>query len=1084
MSTNLQRMVFIVLFIYQSMFSFVFGSANQLQFEHLSVKEGLSQSTVFAIMQDSRGFMWFGTRTGGLNKYDGHSFKVYKNDTDDSYSISGNEILCIFEDSKGRMWIGTRNFGVNRFDFNTDRFYHYLNTEVDDKDRELRTVYNVVEDYKGRIWISTLGGLCLYDEDSDSFVRYNNIKGQEITGIAALCLVNDSLLCIGNKSGVYLFNTDKKEIIKHYEHDAENPNSLSSNVIISLLYDSKGVLWVGTRKDGLNRLTDLRENIFTKLVHDELDSTSISDNVIRVIYEDKKGAIWVCTSSGLNLLSPEESTKINPAFTSYKNNMAIENSLAQDIMFSFCEDLWGNYWIGTWSCGVEYLNMNAKAFGHFRFNKNRAYGLRNDNASCFTENNLGIWIGTDGGGVSLFDKKSKRFLKHITTEDGSNIILNDDIRTLYTDAKGNLWIGGFEGLSYYDCNKETSSVYFEESLVNYITPGVDNELWVGTSKGLIRFNTKDKTSKTYFRNNKNPNGLADNNINVLFTDSNKDVWFGTKRGLHLYNREEDNFKVYQCKASDLNSLSDDNVIAINQDSQGKLWIGTYNGLNRLDKESQMLTRYNEKDGLPDNVINGILFDDEGYIWLSTNKGLAKVSIANENQKEELTVHHYTESDGLQGDEFIRHSAYKTKDGELLFGGINGFNIFRPEEIKDNPIIPKVVITGLKLFNKQVQVNDQNKILSSNISLTKEIELTHKQSVISFSFAGISYSSPEKNQYEYMMEGFDEDWINIENKNEAFYTNLPAGEYTFKVRASNNDRVWNREGVALGVTILPPWWATWWFRIMLFLSLVASVYIFVNWRMKTFKENKILLEQKVAEATEEVKRRNGKLEEAKAKLANIMDDVRNELGNTSKRLLDSANSQASTIEEISSSIEQMSRDIDENAQGASQMYESAKRVVTDTDDSVQIVSETVKSIEDITEGIGFISEFARTTNLLALNAAIEAARAGSHGRSFAVVATEVKKLADSSQDVAVHIKSLSESGMDLSQKASGKITELQRYISGIVNLIAQIQVSSQNQSYEAKNVNLAIQQISTYINETAQLAENLDSAIKSLSIDKH
>jgi methyl-accepting chemotaxis protein/ligand-binding sensor domain-containing protein len=1077
-------MVFIVLFIHQSLFIFVFGSSNQLQFEHLSVKAGLSQSTVFAIMQDSRGFMWFGTRTGGLNKYDGHSFKVYKNDTDDSYSISGNEILSIFEDSKGRMWIGTRNFGINRFDFNTERFYHYLNTEVADKNREFRTVYNVVEDYKGRIWISTLAGLCLYDEDNDSFVRYNNIKGQEITGVAALCLVKDSLLCIGNKSGVYLFDTDKREIIRHFEHDAENPNSLSSNVIISLLYDSKGVLWVGTRKHGLNRLMDLSESNFTRLVHDVLDSTSISDDVIRVIYEDKKGSIWVCTSSGLNFLSQEESTKINPYFIYYKNNMAIENSLAQDIMFSFCEDIWGNYWIGTWSCGVEYLNMNNKAFSHFKFNKNRSYGLRNDNASCFTENKLGIWIGTDGGGVSLFDKKSKRFLKHISTEDGSNIILNDDIRTLYTDAKDNIWIGGFEGLTYYNCEKETSSIFFEDFLVNYITPGIDNELWVGTSKSLIKFNTNDKTSTKYLRNDKIPNGLADNNINVLFTDVDNNIWFGTKRGLHLYNREEDNFKVYQYSASDLNSLSDDNVIAINQDNEGKLWVGTYNGLNKFDKDSQSFTRYNEKDGLPDNVINGILFDAGGHIWISTNKGLAKIAIENKDLKEEISVHHYTESDGLQGDEFIRHSTYQTKDGELLFGGINGFNIFLPEEIKDNPTIPKVVITGLKLFNKPVYVNDHNNILSSNISLTKEMVLTHKQSVISFSFAGISYTSPEKNQYEYMMEGFDEDWINIGNKNEAFYTNLPAGDYTFRVRASNNDGVWNEQGVALGVTVLPPWWAKWWFRMIIFLIIVASVYGFVNWRMKKFKENKRLLEQKVAEATEEVKHRNEKLEEAKVKLANIMDDVRNELGNTSKKLLDSANGQASTIEEISSSIEQMSRDIDENAQGASQMYESAKRVETDTEDSVQIVSETVKSIEDITQGIGFISEFARTTNLLALNAAIEAARAGSHGRSFAVVANEVKKLADSSQDVAVHIKSMSESGMDLSQRASEKITELQQYISGIVNLISQIQVSSQNQSYEAKNVNLAIQQISSYINETAQLAESLDSAIKSLSIEDH
>lgn len=430
---------------------------------------------------------------------------------------------------------------------------------------------------------------------------------------------------------------------------------------------------------------------------------------------------------------------------------------------------------------------------------------------------------------------------------------------------------------------------------------------------------------------------------------------------------------------------------------------------------------------------------------------------------------------------MRHSAFKTENGDLLFGGINGFSIFNPASIKDNTNIPKVVITGLKLFNQAVRINDATGILSTNISLTNEITLNHNQTVLSLSFAALSYTAPEKNQFAFIMEGFDKEWSYIGNKNEAFYSNLPPGNYIFRVKAANNDKVWNEKGVALKINVLPAWWETLLFRVGVLLILIILIIAFIGYRTYKFKQNKKQLEDKVREATEEVKNRNDKLEEAKQKLVGVMDDVKNQLGKTSTQLLNSANSQASTIEEISSSIENMALNINESAEGAAKVYDNAKSVEKETTESVVIVSETVTSIRNITEGINFISEFARVTNLLSINAGIEAARAGIHGKSFAVVANEVKKLADDSQGVAIEIKDLSESGLSLSQKANDKITELQGYVKIIVSLISQISDSSQNQSYEAKNVNLAIQELSSYINDTAQLAENLDNAIKYLSI---
>ncbi len=852
------RIIIILFYTIGSFSGLTFAQENQLRFEHISVKQGLSQSTVFSIVQDSRGFMWFGTRTGGVNKFDGHSFKIYKSDPDDLYSISGNEILAVFEDSKGRMWMGTRNFGLNRFDYNTERFYNYLNHNISKTDRNIKTVNGFVEDYKGRIWISTLGGLCLYDEKNDSIIRFHNLKNQDSYGIAAICLAQDSLLCFGGKTGVYVFNTNTKKIIKHFLHDKNEPNSLSSNTIISILYDKKDQLWVGTRNEGLNKLKNLSDNNITHIKHDKNDNSSISSNVIRAIDEDKKGNIWICTFSGLNQLTKTESQKKQPKFIHYKNDPNKTKSLGQDLLFSFYVDIWDNYWIGTWSNGVDYLNIQSKKFDHFKFNKNKNYGIQNNHVNAFTENDYGIWIGTDGGGISLLNREKNIFKYHITTKDKPGIINNNDIRTLFSESGNIIWIGGIESLVRYNCENHISKTFFKDHIINSIIAGVNDELWIGTSSGLIKLNKKDYTYQNYYRDDSDTSSLADNNISILYKDCNNDIWFGTKRGLHLYNRKKDNFIWFQHSVENSKTLSNDNVVSINNDNEGNLWIGTYNGLNRYVPETQSFIRFNEKEGLPDNVINGILPDDSGNLWISTNKGLARIRTEKQSDKEVLKVRHYTESDGLQSDEFIRHSCYKTKDGELIFGGINGFNIFNPKSIKDNTNKPKVVITELKLFNKEVKVNDDTHLLTTNISQTEKVTFSPRQSVFSICFAALSYDSPEKNQFAYKLNGFENNWNYVTNKNEAYYTNLDAGEYTFMVKAANNDGVWNENYTTLNINILPPWWESWEFRMFLSTILILMFLGLYYYRLKSIRNRNKFLEETVATRTVMLKEANNKL----------------------------------------------------------------------------------------------------------------------------------------------------------------------------------------------------------------------------------
>lgn len=836
------------------------AQSNTIKFSHITVDEGLSQSTVFAIEQDSRGFMWFGTRTGGLNRYDGSLMKVYKNNTEDPYSISGNEVQDIMEDSKGRIWIGTRNAGISRFDFEQERFYSYLHLPRPGNSRDYGTVTAIVEDYKGRIWTATLGGLFFYDNEADDFFQViNKVDGKAFKGISSLCLMQDSLLCIGTKRGAIIFNANNLYVLKTFKHEPGNSKSLSSDNVRVLHFDHNNYLWIGTRNHGLNLIKDINDGDCIHFQNIKSDNTSLSDDVIRTIYTDENSFTWIGTSYGLNKLLPSEIEKPQPKFIRFLNDPLDKRSLAQNVMFSFCEDHSGNFWIGTWSKGVDYLDVNSKKFDHFKFNKDKALGLRHDVVNCFTENEFGIWVGTNGGGVSLFDRSKNRFLEHINSKETPGLVSNDKIKSLYADDDHTIWVGTFEGLTHYNCLTKTSVKYFQKYVVNGVIPSVYDELWLATSQGIIKFNKKDKTYSRYLRDNLDTTSLADNNINILYADVNNDIWVGTKKGLHLYNREQDNFIRYQHSITDNNSLGNNYVIAINNDDKGNLWVGTYNGLNKFNPIDQTFTRYNEIDDLPDNVIEAILPCENDRLWFSTSKGLSRVDFTG-GGKGKMQVRNYTKEDGLQGEEYLLHSSFKTASGELMFGGIFGFNIFNPDSIKDNENIPKVVITDLKLFNKSVSVQDEGTVLTKHIALTEHITLSYKQTVVTFCFAALNFTSPERNKFAYYLEGFEKDWNYVEDKKEASYTNMPAGEYVFRVKAANNDGIWNEEGTSIKLIVRPPWWATWWFRMIIALFIVALLLGIYYYRLHSIYKQNHMLEGKVRQRTLELLAANDNLKE--------------------------------------------------------------------------------------------------------------------------------------------------------------------------------------------------------------------------------
>jgi ligand-binding sensor domain-containing protein/signal transduction histidine kinase len=868
-------------------FNTVTAQNSEYAYNHLSLEDGLSQSTVFCIMQNSKGFMWFGTRTGGLNKFDGYTFTHYKSDPENPYSISGNEILAIFEDSKGVLWVGTRAAGLNRFDYNSERFYRYAYDSEDINSIANDTVNAFLEDTIGRLLIATNSGLCSYNNKDNNFIRIPLSDKYSAPIVKSLIKADGDSIWIGTKEGVFLFDLFKNKILKHYAHDANNPKSISSSNVTKVFYDSRHRLWVGTRNNGLNLLISQKTDEFRKFRYSENNEFSLLNDFVRTINEDVKGNIWIGTSRGLEQLIPEEQEKQNPTFVHHvydKNNV---KSISQNSIYSFYIDRTENFWVGTWSGGVNYVDNNRVFFERYEEQYFNIKSFNNNRVSSFVEGKNGFWIGSESGGLNFFNRKENSFIHFKHDENNSNSLTTNNVKALYIDEAGILWIATSQGLNLFDIENNKFSHLLPKHIVYSIIEGLPGNIWIGTSKGLYKYRKSDNSFKHYHSDQTNPNSLSYDVINVIYKDKNNGIWIGTAKGLNYYNSKTDSFKRYRSLNNGKNKLSNEHITAICEDNNGILWIGTLNGLNKIDASNNSFVFYNEKDGLPDNVIHGILTDDHGNLWISTNRGISKINTSLLQNKNVSGIRNYNIDDGIQSNEFITNSSYKSSRGELFFGGINGFNIFHPDSIKDNPHIPNIVITDFKLFNKSVPIGIDDSPLKAHISQTETITLNHKQSVITFGFAALNYTSTKKNQYAYILEGFEKEWNYIGNKHEATYTNLPAGRYVFRVKGSNNDGIWNEKGTSLKIIVLNPWWKTWWFIVLVTLFCLFTIIALYLRRVKVLIKRSDILEQKINERTrelvavyeelkvshEEILHQKNKLENQKAKIEKAYGNIR-------------------------------------------------------------------------------------------------------------------------------------------------------------------------------------------------------------------
>ncbi len=798
---------------------------NLYQFDHLSIEDGLSQSTVVCIVKDKTGFMWFGT-SDGLNKYNGYEFDVYRFDPYDSTSVSDNKIYSLYQDSDTVLWVGTR-FGLNYYDRETDKFVRfYKNTDTNQNGLSGNFIRCINEDEDGNIWIGTIGaGLNKYVKDENKFYHYET-PGVE-NNVTSIVNDPDGNLWIGTDArGLCYFNRTTEEFTYHSFNNKDQ--SASGKIYGQNLYqDNQNNVWVGTEGIGLYKF-DIHEQRFTWFSHQDQNNV-ISNDIVKSIHEDDEGNLWIATDGGgLNIYN----TKTEQT-TQYIYDINDLNGISSDAVYTVYRDNEGIFWIGTFGGGINIINPNKKRFYHYTqegWNKN---SLSHKAVLSFCEDSSGIiWIGTDGGGLNRFDPKKERFthFKHDPNKPGS--ISSNVITSIYEDSGHNLWVGTYSGgLNLFNRATGKFKTYKNnpddpKSIINNnvwdILEDRNGNLWLGTLGGLDRFDAKNREFRHFVM--KEDNSYFSRVIS-LFEDSKGRIWVGGNQ-LGLLNKSTGQIKIFPYKNELYDGTTTYDVRCIYEDKNGNLWIATEGaGLNLFDPENGKFTAFTTKDGLSNNSIHQILEDKSGNLWLSTNNGLTRFS------PETKKVRIYDDNDGLQSNQFSYMAAMKDKSGRMYFGGLNGFNVFHPDSIHDNPYKPPVVLTDFIHFNAK---ENKNAVLNKHIHYAESIELPFK-SVFTLQFTALNYTSTEKNQYKYKLEGFSDEWINAGNQRTATYTNLDPGKYVFHVKGSNNDLVWNDNGTQLDIIISPPWWKT---KAAYVLYIVLIILIFYSFRSYLIGQQKM------------------------------------------------------------------------------------------------------------------------------------------------------------------------------------------------------------------------------------------------------
>ena len=780
-----------------------------MRFAHLGADEGLSQGTVSAILQDAHGFIWIGTQDG-LDRYDGYSFIHYSQQPTPRGSLPRNYIRALAQDRAGTLWIGTDGGGLATREPNTGQIGARRllgNVPITSPTERIRAMH---VDRADRVWIGTAdAGLIVVDQSHGTVRRFRFDSRDEATlsDDAVRAIVEDQrgAIWVGTSKGLDRIDPETGHVNRHPSRTNPNVAAAPEGMdVTSLMEDSEGVLWVGTTS-GLLRL-DPRTATPTLYRHRDDDPASLPADGVAALLEDESHRIWIGTDDGLALWSRTGNT-----FAVYRHNGTDPSSLPANGVKILYQDRGGVMWVGTESDGAARWNPRSWSFGHQKVATLR--GTDTAVISAFAEDPHGtLWIATLGDGLRAIDSTTGAVTVYRHRNGDPQALPSDTINSVYSDGDGVIWLGTREGLSRLDPKSGKVEnfritggdvrVDLANNLVQVTGEPTGTRIWVAANGGgLASFDMATRRFTTYRHDPAVADSLPDDHVVSVATDSSGRVWAGTENGgLAILDPRRERFYIFANKVDDPNSLEDSPIEAIHIDTHGGVWLGTMGGGlvevtgDAADPATIRFQTYGEAEGLANSVVYGVESDSTGRIWVSTNRGIGRFDRATKRFR---MFHH---SHGLQGEEFNQGANYRRRDGQLLFGGPNGYNAFYPEKLEFNKHAPQLVLTGYMKLNAPVDTRVPLERLT-------HAELGYRDSVVSFEFAALDYSSPESNRFSYMLEGFDKDWVDAGNKRVVTYTNLASGNYIFRVRAANGDGTWNANGLALPISVESPPWAS-------------------------------------------------------------------------------------------------------------------------------------------------------------------------------------------------------------------------------------------------------------------------------------
>ncbi len=812
-------------------------------FRHVSVEQGLSHGAVRDIMQDRQGFMWIATEDG-LNRYDGVNLKVFRYEYGNPNSLSSSNFGKLIQDRSGIMWYGTWGGGLNRFDPITDTFTHFRFDPADSTSISQDRTEALFEDRFGDIWVGTPNrGLNRFHRETERFTRYRHDPDDPGSlgsdAVKAIIESDDGRLWVATDAGLAVLDRST-ETFDHYRHDPRDRTTLASDLIRSLALDTSGALWVGTRGGGLN-LFDPATGKARRFRHDPRDPTTLSDDEIAHVFVDSRGTLWIGTyDEGVDRFDAE-----TESFRHFQHDIRDLTSLSNDRVEVIFEDRTGVLWFGTVGGGVDRIDLKPRKFVNYWHDPLAPWTLPHPTVRSIANAEAdSLWVGTDGGGLSLLDEDG-RVVRTFNPELGPDGRRGERVWAILPAGPDSVWIGTY-GTGLALMHRRGGRTRFRHFAAQ---PGVDGALqdpdvkalardrqgtlWVGTTNGLFRVDRdgSDVTFERFSHDATDPNTLAGDYINALEVDRGGFLWVGTLHGLDRLDPQTGKIRHFPADPSQDQGLSAPIITTILESLAfpGTLWIGTEGGgLNRLDPDRGVVAHYSVGGDLSSNAISAMVEDRHGALWLSTSQGVSRFDPTTES------FTHYSISDGLVSHSFMLGASVRRPDGRIFFGGINGLASLVPDSVRANPYIPPVVLTSFRVFTEEIK-------LEGPLQMAARVDLPFDRNFVAIDFAALDYSTPEKNRYTYRLFGVDPEWIDAGNRTFASYPALPPGRYTFWVRGSNNDGVWNHTGATIEIVVHPAWWATWWVRTIALLMFAVTVVRVFQYRTKRIRERTMELE---------------------------------------------------------------------------------------------------------------------------------------------------------------------------------------------------------------------------------------------------